>query len=336
MIQTDIELQTINNLNNTISQHLEIKGLFFPNRMWLAPMASMGDEVFRRLCMEFGAGALVTEMVSVKGLIMGNEKTFQMIKRGDERVPIGVQLFGGEPDDFKVAGRIVIEQGWKWIDVNAGCPVKKVIKQGAGADLLRDLDRLKAILMGLRELFDGLLSVKIRAGWSDKDDHEGLIRQVGRIVDEVGVDMVTLHARTRQQGYSGKANWRWIRVLRESTSAIVVGNGDVMDMEDAHKMMVQTGCDAVMVGRGALGAPWIFSKKRPLPEDVERTILQHVNGMILKIGDETRAISAFRSHLIKYVKRLGGGARLRMLASKVQNREDVICVIGELTKLAKK
>ena len=317
-----------------LQEPLEIKKLLFQNRVWLAPMAGVAGKAFRTVCEHFGAGGLITEMVSVKGLIMGNATTLEMIRTDQMgQVPTGLQLFGSVPQDFSLAIKIIKDLGWRWVDLNAGCPVRKVTKTGAGAALLLDLARLESILEVLRAGFEGLLSVKIRAAWDIQQNPQLVLKEVGRIVDRTGVDMVILHARTRAQGYSGRARWEWIRMLREHTRAVVVGNGDVRNLEDAQRMMEQTGADGVMIGRAAMGAPWVFSGKEPSPEVLENVILWHFDLLCKEIGDEERAARAFRAHLAKYCRGVKEASRLRSFAVKVTTRKDVEEFAGMLRAL---
>ena len=310
---------------------LSVAGVDFPGRLFLAPMAGLGDRAFRRLCAQSGAAAVVSEMVSAKALSFGNKATFRMLEKDPVSIPQGLQLFGAEPDVMALAVDIVRSAGWTWIDLNAGCPVQKVTKTGAGSALLKDLGLLKAILQAMREHHDGLLSVKVRTGWSGRDDLVRMMEAVGRLVDETRVDMVTVHARTRAQGYSGRADWSMIRVLKLNTRAVVVGNGDVRSQADALRMMLETGCDAVMIGRGALGKPWIFSSAVPGPEELNALIIRHFDMLVQALdGDEFRACRVFRRHLAAYTKGVVGAARIRLDAVRVESRQDVVSVANRI------
>ncbi len=304
-----------------------LKDLFFTGRLFLAPMAGVGDSVFRRTCVAMGANAVISEMVSAKAVMYGNKKTLAMLEKDPVQVPQALQLFGSNPAVMADAVDVVRSRGWEWIDLNAGCPVRKVTKTGAGAALLNDLGLLREVLHAMRERHAGVLSLKIRSGWSEQSPPVRIIEGVGRLVDDTGVDMVTIHARTRAQGYSGRADWGKIKILKHSTSAFVVGNGDVVDCDTAAAMLEQTGCDAVMIGRASIGRPWVFSCDRPEPGVIRDLIVRHFDLLVDALhGDEAKAARMFRRHLIAYAKGATGASRMRWQASRVLNRTEVIAV----------
>lgn len=310
-----------------------LRGLSFSGRTFLAPMAGVGDSAFRRLCVEAGADAVVTEMVSTKAVTYNNEKTMLMMKKDPVEVPQALQLFGAQPDVIVYAVKKAHEFGWEWIDLNAGCPVRKVTKTGAGAALLLDLGLLRDILQAVREIHEGLLSLKIRSSWSGENNPVRIIESVARLVDDVGVDMVTLHPRTRAQGYKGRADWSLIKVLKENTAAFVTGNGDVHDIEMAGDMREKTGCDAVMIGRAAVGRPWVFSGVEPSGEERFRFIVRHFDLLMQALEyDELRTARVFRRHLTGYAKGVTGASRLRSDCVRVTTREDVVAVARRIAQ----
>lgn len=315
-----------------------LRGINFPGRFFLAPMAGVGDRAFRRLCVEMGADAVVSEMISAKAVTYNNPNTLLMMEKDPVDVPQALQLFGAEPDVIVTAMARVRSIGWEWIDLNAGCPVRKVTKSGAGAALLKDLGLLREILLAMRENHAGLLSLKVRSAWSNESDPVRMVEAVGRLVDDVGVDMVTLHARTRSQGYSGHADWGLIKVLKLNTGAFVVGNGDVKDLKGAVEMRETTGCDAVMIGRAAMGRPWVFTGAEPPGDDRFRFIVRHFDLLLGTFGnDESLTSRVFRRHLAGYAKGVMGASRIRWDGVRVASRADVVAVarrIGDAVRRA--
>ena len=234
---------------------MKIGRLHLENNVALAPMAGITDLPFRTVVREFGCGLAFTEMVSASGLVRGMGKTFRYLDSSAADRPLGVQLFGRDPGTLAEAVKIVADRGFDLIDMNMGCPVKKVVKAGAGAVLMRDARGAAAILAAMRKATDLPLTVKIRAGWNGREVNAV---EIGRIAEASGVDAVILHPRTAEQGFSGTSDWRLITSLKESLRIPVIGSGDIRRPEDAGRMVGETGCDGVMVGRGGLGNPWLI------------------------------------------------------------------------------
>jgi nifR3 family TIM-barrel protein len=229
----------------------------------LAPMAGVTDTVFRQLIRrQGGCGLIVTEFTSSHGIARGINarkptRTMRYLAFGEGEHPISAQLFGSHPEVMARAAAICQEQGFDMVDINFGCPVNKVVRCNGGSGLLRDLPLVELILKAVRAAITIPLTIKIRSGW---DETLIVSTQVGRMAEDHGIDAITLHARTRQQGYSGRADWKHIAELKAAVKIPVVGNGDIVAPEDAVRMFEETGCDGVMVGRAALSNPWIFQQ----------------------------------------------------------------------------
>ncbi len=291
-------------------------------RVFLAPMAGITNLPFRTVAREFGCDLAFTEMVSSVGMIRGSAKTRSYLDSTPEDRPLGVQLFGADPAVMAEAARIAAECGADWIDINMGCPVRKVVKNGAGAALLKTPEKIRDILRAVRPVVRVPLTVKIRAGWS-----RGTVNapEIAVMAQDLGVDTVVVHARTADQGFSGEADWRIIGRVKERLVIPVVGNGDIRSASDALAMMRASGCDGVMVGRGALGSPWIFREiaaalsgtAAPDPPTLSerRDIIDAHLKREVDYAGEKAGYRSFRKHLLWYTKGLKGGARFRHAAS---------------------
>ncbi len=223
---------------------------------WLAPMAGITDAPFRELMDEMGAGVLISELVSAKGLLYNSDKTKKMMRiHPRPRTITGIQLFGESAEDIITAARVVQEEGADFIDLNMGCPVKKVVKKGCGAALMRDPGYLETFLSEIKRGIDLPLTVKMRTGWSDE---ELTIHECVQAATNAGCEWVAIHGRTRTQGYEGRADWDLIREVKASAKIPIIGNGDIRDADKARQCLNDAGVDAVMIGRGALRNPWIF------------------------------------------------------------------------------
>jgi len=291
----------------------------------LAPMAGITNPAFRLLTKEMGAGLVTTEMVSATGLVRGQKRTLQYLKTSPAEHPLAVQLFGSDPQTMARAAEIVAQRGFRILDINLGCPVKKVTKTGSGAALLKDPERLKEIIKTLREAWPYTLTAKLRAGWSP---HEPVAPDIARMLEDLGVDVITIHPRFATQGFSGRAHWPIIRMVRERVSVAVIGNGDVFTPEAAFRMREETGCHGVMIGRGAIGNPWIFKqisdmeKGRPglTPGLAQRraTIMKHFHLLAQERG-EARAALIMRGLLIWYTKGLPHSSAFRGAIGRIKD-----------------
>ena len=296
---------------------LKIGTLTLKNRLIMAPMAGITNPPFRRIVRRLGAGLVVTEMVSAVGLSRNHKKTVRYLKSDPEEKPLSVQIFGADPQIMAMAAEIAIEKGADMVDINMGCPARKVIKNGSGGALLRSPRAVHQMVTAVRKACTVPLTVKIRAGWSAE---EANFLEIAHIIADCGADAVTVHPRFVKQGFSGQADWGIIRKVKEKLNIPVIGNGDVFKPELALQMRKETGCDGVMIGRGALGNPWIFRhildlekslEVRP-PELSERkeVILSHFTHLSQIIGED-RASKLMRGQLLWYTKGLPHSSRFR-------------------------
>lgn len=300
--------------------------------VFLAPMAGVSESPFRRLCRRFGADVVVTEFLSAEGIRRENQATLSKLRFGPDERPIGVQIFGAEPDAMGEAARLVTDVFQPdYIDINFGCPVKKVVRRNGGSGCLKDLDLVQAVVRGVVSGTHLPVTVKIRSGWSeDRRDPVG----IGLRCQDAGARMLALHARTRTQMYSGSADWDEIARVVEALDIPVLGNGDVKTAADAHRMWTQTNCAGVMIARGSYGQPWIFREARalidgtpvpPSPSVPERfaAALEHARMVQEYEADLIGAALEFRKHLGWYVKGLPGSADLRRRLHAVNSFDEV-------------
>ncbi len=308
---------------------MNIGALVLDNPLILAPMAGITQLPFRRLAKEAGCALVVTEMVSSKGLVQGGKKTAEFLKSHPAERPLSAQIFGADPEVMKEAAQIVQAQGADIVDINLGCSVRKVVKQGAGVALMREPKRLETILKAVRKAVSLPFTVKIRSGWQPSGD-EAIT--AGRIAENAGVDALAIHPRTALQGFGGRADWSLIARLKDRLSIPVIGNGDVCTPDDVVKMQRETGCDAVMIGRASIGNPWIFAQsldllhaRKPRPPDLStrlQGILRHIDYAVDHFG-ETRAVRMMRSHLGWFVKGLPGCSSFRREIVRLESRHDM-------------
>ena len=300
--------------------------------LYLAPQAGVSESPFRRLCRRFGADVVVSEFVSAEGIRRGNDRTHDYLRFDEQERPIGVQIFGSDPGAMAEAAALVEEvYGPDFLDINFGCPVKKVVKRNGGSGCLRDLDLVERIIRAVADAIAIPTTAKIRSGWSE--ELRDPVRIARRCAD-AGAQVVTLHPRTRTQMYSGEADWREIRLVAEALEVPVVGNGDIRSGADAVRMRDETGCDGIMIARGSHGAPWLFAEcraaldGRPMPDEpgvAERfeVILEHARNAIAFEAGEERAMLEFRKHLGWYTKGLPDGRSLRQELFQVRSLEEV-------------
>ena len=307
----------------------------------LAPMAGVCDHPFRWLCKQAGASAVYSEFISSDGLIRGNEGSHRMLRYTADERPIGVQIFGSDPAVIHDAVQLVEETGVDIVDLNFGCPVKKVIKREAGSALLKNPSLLGQIVRAaVRAARRIPVTAKIRAGWDAFNAQE-----ICRIVEANGAQAIAVHGRTQKMGYSGSANWDVIRQVREIVSIPVIGNGDVFSPKDAARMLHETGCDLVMVGRGAQGAPWLFAQANayfrglPVPQMAwPDRIAVAVAHLTLMLGEKPQhvAVRLFRGHLSHYTKTLPWSAAFRKEVFTMDDPDEVMSRLrGYALQLAK-
>jgi tRNA-dihydrouridine synthase B len=299
---------------------LRIGSLSLSNPLILAPLSGISNLPFRLLAKEQGCGLVCTEMISAEGLVRNRKATEGLMKSCPEERPLGVQIFGSNPESMAAAAGIVEGGGAELVDINMGCPVRKVVSGGSGAALLKDLKKAGEIMEAVRKAVSIPLTVKIRTGWDEKTLN---FMEVGRIAQESGVDALTLHGRTRRQGYSCKADWEAIAQAKSHLRIPVIGNGDLTSPEAVGHFFALTGADGAMIGRGALGNPWIFRQvlqffrgslpEPPSLEEKEKSILRHLR-MIVDTRGEKHGVREFRKHLLWYTRGLRGGSEFRSQA----------------------
>lgn len=308
---------------------MNIGNVEFNHIAFLAPMAGIADRAFRELCVQYGASYTVTEMVSAKGLTMGDRKSAELLTLGNEH-PCGAQIFGDDPEIMALAGKKVLEYKPEIIDINMGCPAPKIAMNGGGASLMKKPELAYEIVKAVVGAVDVPVTVKIRKGWDD--DSVNAI-QMAELIEKAGASAIAIHGRTRQQMYSGNVDYDIIKNVKKAVEIPVIGNGDITDEQSATLMMEKTGCDAIMIGRGALGNPWLFSQINayfdecrvlPAPTITQKmvTMLKHIEKTIEYKGEYT-AMREARHHAAYYTKGMRGGAALRKEISSYEHFEQL-------------
>lgn len=313
----------------------------FAGRFFLAPLAGVSDRPFRKICRDMGAAFAYTEMVSAHGLLHETRQTLSYLDRDPEEVPFAVQIFAADPEALARGAEAAVRHGAGLVDINMACPVKKVCGTGAGAALARDPAAVEAAVRAAREAGGVPVSVKIRAGW---DEASLNCVEVARAAEAGGASAVALHGRTRAQGYAGKARWELVAAVKRAVGVPVLGSGDVWTADDALRMLAETGCDAVLVARGACGNPWIFRElaaaergaPRPPPPtrgEWSEVVLRHVALQVehrrrqrpdeAPDAAERHALRELRKHLLWYTRGRRGGIHFRRDADRIETAEDV-------------
>ena len=316
----------------------KIGNVSIDNRVVLAPMSGVCNSAFRKIIKEMGAGLLYAEMVSDKALVYDNKKSHDMLYMTKEERPITQQIFGSDKESFVCAAKIVeSEMKPDIIDINMGCPVPKVAKRAqAGAALLKDPDKVYDIVKSVVNAVNVPVTVKIRSGWDSESINASII---AKKIEEAGASAICVHPRTRAQGYSGHANWNIIKEVKESVSIPVIGNGDILSAEDAKKMLDETGCDAVMIGRGTLGNPYLIKQVVSYIEDgilleeqssidKMKLCLKHFD-YLLKIKDEKTAVLEMRTHAAWYLKGLPSSAIVKQKLYTLKTKDEFIKLIND-------
>lgn len=311
------------------------------NQVVLAPMADVSNSAFRTIAKEMGAGLVVAEMVSDKAICYGSKKTINMLYMTDFERPISQQIFGSDKESFKKAAKFIEDTMHPdIIDINMGCPVPKVaVSAQAGSALLKDPDKVYEIVKAVVETVKVPVTVKIRSGWDQNHINAPLI---AKKCEEAGASAITVHGRTRSQGYSGKADWNIIKQVKETVKIPLIGNGDIKTPEDAKKMLEETGCDAIMIGRGVLGNPWLIKRTvhyletgeiLSLPTFNEKIdmIIKHFN-YLLKIKPEKVALLEMRTQSCYYLKGLKDSAEVKKQIFKTNTKEEFLNVIENYRK----
>lgn len=318
---------------------LKIGNVELENNIILAPMAGVSDLPFRVICKKFGPGLTCTEMVSSKALYHDSYKTKKMMNIEGEKRPISIQIFGSDVDTMGFVAKEVSEYA-DILDINMGCPAPKIVKSGDGSKLLLDLDKAREIIKSVVANSKVPVTIKMRKGW---DNEHIVATELAKIAEENGVSAITVHGRTRNEFYGGKVDRDIIKVVKEAVSIPVIASGDIVDEQSAFEMFKYTGVDGIMIGRGAIGNPWIFREiiyfletgeefERPSKEEKLSIIKEHLALLVDKKGEEV-AVKEFRKYLTYYTKGLSNSSEFRNAVNKLESMTEVIQLIDEYFEL---
>lgn len=307
------------------------------NRIIAAPMAGVTDKANRIVASSFGCGMTCSEMISDMGLIYGQKKTANIADTRGEKGPVSVQIFGSDPEKMAQAALIVEKMGADLIDINMGCPTPKIVKNGEGCALMLNLPQAREIIRRVVRAVQVPVTVKMRRGW---DDDSKTFLELAGTAEQEGVKAITLHARSRTQFYSGQADWGLIKELKKRSTVPIIGNGDIWSAEDAVRMLETTGCDAVMIGRAAMGNPFIFREAAELvekgikippasPEERTQTAIRHLD-LACGFKGEAVAVREMRKHFSWYIKGRSGAAKVRQQINSAQTREQLIQALQQM------
>lgn len=315
---------------------MQIGNVVLQNNLILAPMAGVSDLPFRLLCRKQGAGLVCMEMVSAKAILYGNKNTEGLLEIDQGEIPVSLQLFGSDPDIISEMAKRIEERHFAILDLNMGCPVPKIVNNGEGSALLKDPKLVEKILTKTVRAIKKPVTVKIRKGFDE--EHVNAV-EIAKIAEGCGVAAVAVHGRTREQYYSGQADWEIIAKVKQAVSIPVIGNGDVVDGPSAKALLTQTGCDGIMVGRAAQGNPWIFReiehylrtgevRERPTGKEVYDTILSHAEMELAHKGEYT-AVREMRKHISWYTAGYPNSAALRRRINAMESFEELKEALSE-------
>ena len=315
---------------------LQIGNVTLPNNLILAPMAGVTDLPFRLICKEQGAGLLCMEMVSAKAIYYNNKNTEELMAIDERELPVSLQLFGSDPDIISEMAKRIEEKPFAILDINMGCPVPKVVNNHEGSALMKEPKLVEEIITKTVKAIQKPVTIKIRKGFDD--NHINAV-EIAKIAEASGAAAVAVHGRTREQYYSGKADWDIIRQVKEAGTIPVIGNGDIFTPEDGEHMLKETGCDGIMVGRGARGNPWIFHEinayletgekiSRPTAQEIKEMIEKHA-GLQLKYKGEYTAVREMRKHISWYTGGLPHSAALRAAVNTAETMEKLQQLLDE-------
>ncbi|MDB2791536.1 tRNA dihydrouridine synthase DusB [Clostridioides difficile] len=310
---------------------MKIGNLELKNKVFLSPMAGVTDLPFRLICKEQGCGLLYTEMINGKALCYDDENTKKMLKIEEEEHPVAVQIFGSEPEFMGRAAEIMNDYSNEILDINMGCPAPKVVKNGDGSVLMKNPKLAEEVLRAVVKNSKKPVTLKIRKGW---DDNSVNAVEIAKIAEDCGISALAIHGRTREQFYTGKADWDIIAEIKKNLSIPVIGNGDVFTIEDSINMLDKTGCDAIMIGRGAQGNPWIFKRinhymntgeilPEPTLNEKISTAIKHLKLAVEEHGEYV-AVREMRKHIAWYLKGLRNSAKLRDEINKIEDYQEVV------------
>lgn len=309
------------------------------NRVVLAPMAGISNPSYMRICEEMGVGYAITELISSEAIVRDNKKTFDMLKGIDTlNIPLAIQIFGSDASTMAKAAKIITDLYQNvLIDINMGCPVPKIaVHSQAGSALLKDPSKIKKIVKSVVESVNVPVTVKIRSGWDS--NHINAV-EVAKVIEEAGASAICVHPRTRSQGYTGKADWNIIKEVKKAVKIPVIGNGDITSREDAKKMLEETGCDAIMVGRGVLGNPWLIkdiveyiekgnSIVKPLPKEKIDMCLKHIS-YLREIKCDKLVVLESRNHIAWYLKGLTDSNEIKNKIFLTKDIDDIITILKD-------
>lgn len=319
---------------------LTIGNVTLENNVILAPMAGVTDLPFRLLCKEQGVGLNCMEMVSAKAIYYNNKNTEDLMQIHPQETPVSLQLFGSDPDIISEMAKRIEERPFAILDINMGCPVPKVVNNGEGSALMKNPKLVEEILTKLVKAIHKPVTVKIRKGFNDTNVNAV---EIARIAEACGVAAVAVHGRTREQYYSGKADWEIIAAVKEAVKIPVIGNGDVVDAYSAKALQEQTGCDGIMVGRAAQGNPWIFKEittyletgeilPKPTPEQVKEVVIRHAK-LQLEFKGEYTGVREMRKHLSWYTTGYPNSARFRQMINSMESMDELLESVEQIFQI---